>query len=59
MPPQFAAFMPFLAVALLVLNGSATWVGEHRNRWSTVAVLVAILGFFAGVGLIQIRNQLG
>jgi Mn2+/Fe2+ NRAMP family transporter len=42
-----ATFIPFLAIALLVLNGRSDWVGkEFRNRPATVVVLVATLAFF-------------
>jgi len=45
-----AWFFPFLALALLVLNGRTKWVGEdYRNRPLTVAVLVAVLAFFAWI----------
>ena len=43
-----AAFMPLLAVVLLVMNGRKKWVGpENRNSPLTVAVLLATLVFFA------------
>jgi Mn2+/Fe2+ NRAMP family transporter len=46
-----AAFMPFLALALLYLNGRAPLVGkDFRNRPLTVAALAAILVFFALAG---------
>ena len=42
-----ATFIPFLAIALLILNGRSEWVGEqYRNRPATVAVLLATLAFF-------------
>jgi Mn2+/Fe2+ NRAMP family transporter len=42
-----ATFIPFLALALLVLNGRSDWVGsEFRNKPMTVVVLVATLVFF-------------
>jgi hypothetical protein len=42
-----ATFIPFLALALLILNGRADWVGaQFRNRPSTVVILVATLAFF-------------
>jgi Mn2+/Fe2+ NRAMP family transporter len=45
-----ATFIPFLAVALLLLNGRAEWVGERfRNRPATVAVLLATIAFFAWI----------
>mgnify|MGYP001816995548 FL=1 len=46
-----ATFIPFLAVALLILNGRSEWVGERfRNRPTTVVVLVATLAFFVWIG---------
>jgi len=46
-----ATFIPFLAIALLILNGRSEWVGERfRNRPVTVAVLLATLAFFAWIG---------
>ena len=46
-----ATFIPFLAVALLILNGRSEWVGEqYRNRPATVAVLLATLMFFLWIG---------
>ena len=55
-----AAFIPLLAIALLVLNGRTRWIGrEHRNRPVTVAVLVAILVFFAIAGVLQVRARWG
>ena len=42
-----ATFIPFLAIALLILNGRTEWVGEqYRNRPATVVVLLATLAFF-------------
>lgn len=47
-----ALVMPMLALALLLLNGRAAWVGKAgKNHWITTLVLVAILGFFAWVGV--------
>ena len=51
LPVIGATFIPFLAIALLILNGRADWVGERfRNRPATVVVLVATLAFFAWIG---------
>ncbi|REK08954.1 MAG: iron transporter [Planctomycetota bacterium] len=42
-----ALFVPMLAVALLVLNGRAAWVGQqYRNSWLTVAMLAGTTLFF-------------
>ncbi len=46
-----ATIIPFLAIALLVLNGRSDWVGERfRNRPATVVVLLATLAFFLWIG---------
>ncbi|MGA9575117.1 MAG: Nramp family divalent metal transporter [Lysobacterales bacterium] len=45
-----AWFFPFLALALLILNGRSAWVGKtYRNRPLTNAVLVAVLLFFGWI----------
>ncbi len=51
-----AMFIPLLAIALLLLNGSAARIGEaHRNRWpSTVGLLIAI-GLFVVSGYYEVR----
>jgi len=51
-----AAFIPMLAVVLLVLNGRAAWVGSrYKNSWITVAILAGLLLFFAYAALLDIR----
>ncbi|MFH1726655.1 MAG: Nramp family divalent metal transporter [Elusimicrobiota bacterium] len=50
-----AAFIPLLAVALLILNGKRAWVGDLANRRPTVAALLAALAFFAWVGCRALR----
>ncbi len=51
-----AVFMPLLALALLLLNGRARWVGKrHRNHPLTSAILVFILFFFLVAGWFAIR----
>jgi len=45
-----AAFMPILALALLVLNGRSAWIGARaRNRPPATVALVATLAFFGYV----------
>ncbi|HWP84569.1 MAG TPA: Nramp family divalent metal transporter [Terriglobia bacterium] len=52
-----AAFMPLLAVTLLVLNNQAEWVGEgFRSRWWLNAVLVITVLLFAWMGVQQLRG---
>ncbi|HEX7035873.1 MAG TPA: Nramp family divalent metal transporter [Pseudomonadales bacterium] len=47
-----AWFFPLLALALLVFNGA--WIGrELRNRPVTVIVLIAVLGLFAWVAIVD------
>jgi hypothetical protein len=41
-----AAFMPLLALALLILNSRPSLVGGLRNRGLSVAALTATLAFF-------------
>lgn len=51
-----ACFMPFLAFALLYLNGRKKWAGiEYRNHPITSLLLLGILAFFLYVGWQQIR----
>src|SRR5690606_7101430 len=46
-----AAFLPLVAVALLVMNGRPRWVGSHTNRWPTIVALVVAVAFFAWAGV--------
>ncbi len=53
-----AGFMPFIACALLFLNGKRSLVGDkHRNRWITVLILVATLVFFLVAGWLQVLKK--
>ena len=54
-----AAFMPLLAITLLILNGRRDWVGELRNRWYTTLALGSTLVFFAVVGYFGLRSKFG
>lgn len=42
-----AAFIPALAVVLLLLNGRRAWLGPNANRWPTTAGLLATLAVSA------------
>lgn len=45
-------FMPALAATLLYFNNQRRWVsGEFRNGWLENALLIAVLLFFAAVGI--------
>lgn len=46
-----AAFMPLVAVGLLVLNGRSRWVGKERNGVLATAALLGTLAFFAYVAV--------
>ena len=55
-----AAFMPMLAIVLLLLNGRTKLVGEKlRNRPLTIAVLAATIGFFAVAGWFAVAKKIG
>jgi len=46
-----ASFIPFLALALLAMNGRTTWVGRDlRNRPVTIVTLLLTLAFFLWIG---------
>ncbi|MFT4646812.1 MAG: Mn2+/Fe2+ NRAMP family transporter [Planctomycetota bacterium] len=54
-----AAFMPLLAIALLIMNGRRDWVGDLRNRWYTTLALLSTIIFFGVVGFYGLRNKFG
>lgn len=49
-----AAFVPLLAIVLLVLNNRRSLVGELRNRWLSNAVLAVALGVSVVAAIIAI-----
>lgn len=52
-----AAFMPILALALLLLNGHAKWIGIRlRNGWVTNVVLLLIIAFFIAAGWLELTK---
>lgn len=52
-----ACFMPFLAFALLYLNGRKKWVGTvHRNHPVTSIILIGILVLFLYAGWQEVRH---
>ena len=54
-----ALFIPMLAVALLLLNGRAAWVGRRfKNSLGTSVVLIAIVLFFVLAGALEVRHKL-
>ncbi|MEE9571292.1 MAG: Nramp family divalent metal transporter [Gammaproteobacteria bacterium] len=47
-----AMFFPFLALALLILNGRSAWVGQgFKSRPITVVVLLGVLAFFSRIAV--------
>jgi hypothetical protein len=50
-----AAFIPLLALVLLVLNGRRRLVGAQRNRAGTVVILVLVLALALAAAVIQVR----
>ena len=51
-----ATFIPLVAGLLLYMNGRASWVGAHRNRWWTAAALVASVVLFAWFGWVEVSG---
>lgn len=55
-----AAFMPFLAAALLYLNNRPlAKAGPHAYRWPTNLALAITILFFLGVGAMQVKARFG
>jgi Mn2+/Fe2+ NRAMP family transporter len=50
-----AAFIPVLALALLLMNGRRAWVGAQRNSAPAVALLGGALVFFVALAVLGIR----
>lgn len=48
-----AAFIPLVAIALLIMNGRAAWVGDHRNSWLVSAALLAVVAFFGTMAFMK------
>ena len=51
-----AAFIPLLAVALLILNGRRAWVGNFVNKPLTILMLLAILVFFGSMAFMGLSE---
>jgi Na+-transporting NADH:ubiquinone oxidoreductase subunit NqrE len=53
-----ALFFPLLALALLIFNGRAAWVGrEFRNRPLTVVSLLGVLALFGWMALANVQTS--
>lgn len=46
-----ALFLPMLALALLLLNSRAKWLGQARNSWLTNLALAGTVAFFGWLAL--------
>jgi len=44
-----AAFLPLLAIALLLMNSRKAWMGEQANRWPSHVLLSSTVIFFAAM----------
>ncbi len=44
-----AAFLPLLAIALLIMNSKRDWLGVHANRWPSKLLLGVTIAFFAWI----------
>ena len=54
-----ALFIPLLAVALLLLNGSSRRIGEqHRNHPLTTVLLIGAVLMFLAYGFLEVRKKL-
>ena len=51
-----AAFLPLLAVTLLIMNNRRNWVGELRNGWVVNTLLIATLVMFSYLGIAGIAE---
>jgi len=49
-----ATFLPWLAIALLIMNGRKSWVGSYRNGWWTIAALSGCIAFFVLVVILKL-----
>lgn len=48
-----AAFIPLLALALLIMNGRRAWLGDSANRWLSSLILLACLAFFGSMAWLK------
>jgi Mn2+/Fe2+ NRAMP family transporter len=54
-----AMFFPFLALAILIMNSRARWIGAaFKTRPIGVVTLVAILAFFCWVGFLEAMGRI-
>lgn len=51
-----AAFLPLLALALLVMNGRRAWVRGAGNNWWTAVILTLIIAFFIIAGWLKLTR---
>lgn len=48
-----AAFLPLLAIALLLMNNRQKWLGKHKNRFLSQLLLIATILFFASMAWLK------
>ena len=48
-----AAFLPLLAITLLVMNSKRALLGEHANRWPSILLLSVTVVFFIGLAVMR------
>jgi hypothetical protein len=54
-----AAFIPMLALVLLILNGRSDWIGRrYRNSIGTSLLLIATLLFFLFFGWYEVTGKI-
>lgn len=44
-----AAFIPLVALALLIMNGKRAWLGRYANSWVTTVALFSVIAFFGAL----------
>jgi len=49
-----AAFLPLLAVVLIILNSQKRWLAQHRNHPGTIVVLILTVVLFVTAGIFKL-----
>ena len=52
-----AAFLPLLALLLVVMNGRVAWVGPHRNGPVAVMLLTGALVLSVAAGWLKLTGE--
>ncbi|VAW83543.1 hypothetical protein MNBD_GAMMA16-261 [hydrothermal vent metagenome] len=48
-----AAFIPLVALALLIMNGKRAWLGQHVNSWFATVALLSVVAFFGVLAVMK------